>query len=82
MLRSHPGQVRLLELARREQGPVEIALFWDHEASMATVVVWTWNSGACLQLDAEAEQAKYAFTHPYAYAAAHGIPESELRSAA
>ena len=81
MLLSDPGPVRLLELARREQEAVEVTLFWDREASMATVVVWNWDSGACLQLNAEAEQARYAFTHPYAYAAAHGVSQRDLRRA-
>ncbi len=45
---------------------------------MATVVVWNWNSGTCLQLNAEPAQARYAFTHPYAYAAVHGVAEHDL----
>ena len=39
MQRSDAGQVGLLEVARREQGPIEVALFWDRESSGATVVV-------------------------------------------
>ncbi len=79
---SDSEDARIVELARREQGPVEVALFWDRAASMATVVVWNWSSGTCLQLNAEPARARYAFTHPYAYAAAHGVAEHDLLLAA
>ena len=82
MPRHEADRIELLEIARREQGPVEVALFWDPNASRATVVVWNWSSGACLQMQADSEQAKYAFTHPYAYAAAQGVPEREVLLAA
>jgi hypothetical protein len=74
--------VRLLELARREHGAVEVALFWDRDASMATVVVWNWSAGACLSFDVEATRARHAFTHPYAYAAARGVPDRDVLRAA
>jgi len=73
---------RLLELARRERGPIEVALFWDRGSGGAVVVVWNWDSGVCLQLDVEAGRAGYAFTHPYAFAAACGVPAGEVRRAA
>ena len=82
MLPSQIDQAVLLEIARREHGPVEVALFWDPSSSSATVVVWNWSSGACLQPPARAEQATYAFTHPYAYAAAQGVSERNLLRAA
>ena len=75
-------QIGLLEVARREQGAVEVALFWNSDASTATIVVWNWNSGVCLRLHAEPAQAKYAYTHPFAYAAAQGVPQRELLEAA
>jgi hypothetical protein len=68
------GRAGLLELARRQQGPIEVTLYWDRDAARATVVVWNWASGGCLQLNTEPRRAKYAFTHPYAYAAALGVP--------
>ena len=82
MARSELRQVRVLEVAQREQGEVEVTLFWDRETSMATVVVWDWSSGTCLRLNAEPGQAKYAFTHPYAYAAAAGVPRHDVLPAA
>ncbi len=69
---------QLLEVARREQGPVEVDLYWDPDVAQATVVVWNWSSGACLRLEAGPEQAKYAYTHPYAYAATRGVPARDV----
>ena len=73
---------RLLELARREQGAVEVGLFWDRGTGEALVVVWNWSSGVCLQLEAGADQAGYAFAHPYAFAAACGVPAGDILQAA
>jgi hypothetical protein len=42
------------------------------------VAVWNWNSGACLQVEADADRAGCAFRHPYAFAAAHGIPRDDI----
>ncbi len=44
----------------------------------AIVVVWNWSSGTCLQMNAERGQATYVLTHPYAYAAACGVPEHDV----
>jgi hypothetical protein len=79
---SNPQQLRVVEVAQREQGQVEVALFWDRDTSMATVVVWNWSSGTCLRMNAEPGQAKYAFTHPYAYAAASGVSGHDVLPAA
>jgi hypothetical protein len=73
---------QLLEMARREQGAIEVTLLWDRGTGGAVVVVWNWNSGVCLQLDVEAERAGYAFRHPYAYAAASGVTSSDILDAA
>jgi hypothetical protein len=75
-------QAGVLEVARREQGRVEVALSWNRDTSMAIVVVWNWSSGTCLQMNAAPAQAKYAFTHPYAYAASCGVPEDDVLRAA
>ena len=72
----------LLELARREQGAVEVALFWDQRTGEAVVVLWNWSSGVCLQLGAQPDQAGYAFAHPYAFAAASGVPSGDILQAA
>ena len=72
----------LLELDRRQQGAVEVALFWDQRTSDAVVVVWNWSSGVCLQLQADPDRAGYAFAHPYAFAAASGVPSGDILQAA
>jgi hypothetical protein len=72
----------LLEMAHRDQGPIEVALFLDRRTGGAVLVIWNWDSGVCLQFDVEAGLAGYAFTHPYAFAAAHGIPASVMGQAA
>ena len=80
-LRTRNGS-ELLELARRQQGAVEVALFWDRGTGEAVVVVWNWSSGVCLQLEAQPDQAGYAFAHPYAFAAASGVPSGDILQAA
>ncbi|MGY1615448.1 hypothetical protein ACI797_01760 [Geodermatophilus sp. SYSU D00691] len=75
-------ETRLRELARRGQGPVEVTLLWDPRSGGAVVVVWNWGSGACLRLEVAADQAGFAYAHPYAYAAARGVPEAEIRRVA
>jgi hypothetical protein len=75
---SRPPETGLVELARRQQGPIEVAMFWSRATSRVTVVLWNWNSEVCLQFDAEPDRANYAFTHPYAYAAEHGVTPREI----
>jgi hypothetical protein len=84
MLAAGPGKADVVELARREQGTIEVALFWHPATSTVAVVLWNWNSGVCLQLNVEPHQANYAFTHPYAYAyaAERGVPPEDIRQAA
>jgi hypothetical protein len=53
-------------------------MFWSRATSRVTVVLWNWNSEVCLQFDAEPDRANYAFTHPYAYAAEHGVTPREI----
>jgi hypothetical protein len=70
--------VRLHELARRVTGGVEVTLFWDERTDTTTVSVWNWGSGASLQFDADPDQARHAFYHPYSYAAARGVPYQDI----
>ena len=76
------GRGALVELAKRQHGAIEVTLFWNRITSRASVVVWNWRSGVCLRLNAEPEDAAYAFAHPYAYAAAQGVPHGDIQSAA
>jgi len=73
---------RLVEMARREQGGIDVTLYWDRASGGAVIVVWNWQSGVCLQLDAGAQRAGFAFAHPYAYAAQCGVPTGDIRQAA
>jgi hypothetical protein len=82
MLGTQPRRVGPVELARREQGAIEVSLFWNSATSRVTVVLWDWISGACLQMNVEPDEANYAFMHPYGYAAQHGIPPQDIRQAA
>ena len=77
-----PPEAGLVELARRQQGPIEVALFWGPATSAVTVVLWNWNSEVCLQFDVEPDRANYAFVHPYAYAAEQGVTPWDIRQAA
>jgi hypothetical protein len=81
VLASRPPEADLVELARREQGPIEVALFWSRATSRVTVVLWNWDSGVCLEFEARPDQANYAYMHPYAYAAQHGVRPREIRQA-
>ncbi|MGY1694654.1 MULTISPECIES: hypothetical protein [unclassified Geodermatophilus] len=82
MTRAHTDPDRLLELARREHATVEVILYWDRISARALVVLWNWQSGTCLRVDVDADRARDAFTHPCAYAAAHGVPARVLAYAA
>jgi hypothetical protein len=82
MLPTRPHGDSPVELARREQGAIEVALFWDPATSRVTVVLWNWIAGDCLHMNVEPDQANYAFTHPYGYAAQHGILPKGIRQAA
>ena len=46
-------QPRFCEPARRVHGTVEVPLLWDRQTGQATVVVWNWQSGSCLQVNTE-----------------------------
>jgi hypothetical protein len=70
------------EIARRQQAALDITLYWERDNRQATVVVWNWNSGVCLQLNAAPEDAAYAYAHPFAYAAAQGVPHHDIQLAA
>ena len=67
---------------QREQNAIEVTLHGDRATHQAVVVMWNWNSGVCLQMEADAQRAGYAFAHPYAIAAAFGAPASDNRHAA
>jgi hypothetical protein len=67
----------LRELAYRETDGLEVILFWHEFTNELTVCVSDTRSGAYFELAADAKQALDVFYHPYAHAAAKGIPYQE-----
>jgi hypothetical protein len=82
MPHSDSHEFRAREVAHRHHGPVEVTLLWNPDSSTATVVVWNWSSATCLRMRVEPELARYAFVHPYAYAAASGVDGRVVQQAA
>jgi len=64
---------RAIELARRQTGAVEIALFWKTSINRLFVCVEDTSDGAGFQLVVGAGEAMEVFHHPYAYAASRGV---------
>jgi hypothetical protein len=62
------------ELAHRENDGLEVVLFWHDGTDELTVCVSDDRSGAYFELEAPPEDALDVFHHPYAYAAARGVP--------
>jgi hypothetical protein len=65
------------ELAYRESGGVDVALFWDTDTSKLTVRVSDRWSGDSFSLAVEAMSALDAFYHPYAHASQRGVTFAE-----
>jgi hypothetical protein len=61
------------ELARRQTGALEVALFWHTCTDTLSVSVRDANGGADFRLEVDATEAMDVFHHPYAYAASRGI---------
>ena len=64
------------ELASRASNGIEVSLFWSRHDNRVTVEVFDEQLGEGFELDVDAADALDAFNHPYAYAAARGIPAS------
>jgi hypothetical protein len=62
------------ELAYRATDGLEVVLFWHQPSNAITVAVSDARTGAYFELDAPPEDALQVFDHPYAYAAARGVP--------
>jgi hypothetical protein len=69
--RTHQGY---RELAYRETDGLEIVLFWHQPTDQLSVSVSDERTGAYFELEAGADEALEVFQHPYAYAAARGVP--------
>jgi hypothetical protein len=62
------------ELAYRATDGLEIVLLWHQPTDQLTVSVSDERTGAYFELEAAADEALEVFEHPYAYAAARGVP--------
>ena len=66
----------LRELDHRQNGGVDVTLFWDEEHERLLVCVCDTRSGDYFVLPVEYDKAMDAFRHPYGYAARDGITVS------
>ena len=64
------------ELAHRSNDGIEVTLFWSKPSNRVTIAVLDSHSDESLEFEVDAGAALDAFNHPYAYAAARGIPAS------
>lgn len=71
----------LLELARRGDGGVEVALFWNPDTDDLTVCVGDERRNSYFELSPRRDEALDFFYHPYSYAALAQLPEVELLAA-
>jgi hypothetical protein len=71
---SSPTHQGYRELAYRETDGLEIVLFWHQPTDQLSVSVSDERTGAYFELEAGADEALEVFQHPYAYAAARGVP--------
>jgi hypothetical protein len=74
-----PGSLR--ELARRTDGGIEVALFWDMTSGGLTVCVADEPSDSYFELYPPPTKALDCFYHPYAYAALDPTAAAELLAA-
>jgi hypothetical protein len=65
------------ELAHRTSGGIEVVLFWQEGTDELTVSVSDEPTGAYFELTPDPAEALDAFYHPYAHAAAAGVPYEE-----
>ena len=71
----------LRELARRSNGGIEVALFWDAVSGELTVCVADEPGDSYFELYPAPTRALECFYHPYAYAALDLLAEPQLRAA-
>jgi hypothetical protein len=65
------------ELAHRATDGVDVVLFWHERTDELTVTVSDGRTGAYFELAADPASALDVFDHPYAYAAARGLPYAD-----
>ena len=55
------------ELAHRENGGIEVALYWNVRDNSTTIEVWHGEAGVELAFPVDPEHALDAFYHPFAH---------------
>jgi hypothetical protein len=66
----------LRELDRRRGDGIEVRLLWNEATGSVTVAVSDARTGDAFAFEVDGADALDAFHHPYAHAAARGIPTS------
>jgi hypothetical protein len=69
---------RWRELAQRTADGVRVTLLWSAAEDAVTVVVADLFADEFFQLSVPSDHARYAFEHPYAYAASQGLDYDAL----
>lgn len=82
MTTTTPAQQALRELDRRVAGGVEITLLWNRSDNSVIVSIRNAARGKSLQFTADPHRARDAFSHPFAYAIARGLPHTAIARAA
>jgi hypothetical protein len=67
------------ELAQRVSDGLTIILFWHERSNSLMVAVSDARTGAYFELEAASDEALHVFDHPFAYAAARGVPYDSNR---
>jgi hypothetical protein len=62
------------ELAHRANNGIEVSLYWSKHTNRVTVEVFDDRFDERFQFEVDGSRAFDAFNHPYAYAAARGVP--------
>jgi len=62
------------ELAHRAGNGIEVWLYWRKLTNRVSVEVLDQRLDESFEFEVEGQQALNAFNHPYAYAAARGVP--------
>jgi len=65
---------RRRELAHRASNGIEVSLFWSKPTNRVTVEVFDDRFDEGFEFEVDGSDALDAFHHPFAYAAARGIP--------
>jgi hypothetical protein len=68
------GTTARRELAHRASNGIEVWLYWRKLTNRVSVEVLDERLDESFEFEVEGQQALNAFNHPYAYAAARGVP--------